>query len=180
MTPVTFLVLTALLLLAMMGGVAGILLEHQRDTSRAAWHNPAIRDALLPIAGWGSLFALDFSVTLVGGHRLPVGFKHLLGTLAVLFLYYAVLSTLCLIYRSARRIHARLRSDDKPMRSRAIPYLGQLAFPTLFTSAVLATVSVLLYDGLSQNLAFIACILGLIGILRRTRRSSASAEQSIN
>jgi hypothetical protein len=175
---VTFLILTALLLLAMMGGVAGILLERPRDTSRAAWRNPAIRDALLPIVGWGALFALDVSVTLVGEDRLPVGVKHLLGTLAVLLLYYAVLSTLRLIWRSTRRIHARLRSDDKPMRFRAIPYLSQLAFPTLFVSAMLATISVLLYDGLSQNLVFIACILGLIGILRRTRRSSATAEPS--
>jgi hypothetical protein len=86
MSPLTFLILTALLLLAMTGGVAGILLELRRETARAAWRNPAIRDALLPIAGWGSLFALDFSVTLAGEDRLPVGVKHLLGTLAVLLL----------------------------------------------------------------------------------------------
>jgi hypothetical protein len=174
----TFLILSALLLLAMMGGVAGVFLERRRDTSRAAWDNPAIHDAILPIVGWGALFVLDFAVALIGEHRLPVGIKHLLGTLAVLLFYYAVLSTLCLVYRSARRIHARLRSDDRPMTRRAIPFLGQLAFPALFVSAILATISVLLYDGLSQNLVFIACILALTGILRRRRRSSPPAGQS--
>jgi hypothetical protein len=56
-----------------------------------------------------------------------------------LLLYCAILATLCLIYRSARRIHARLRSGDEPMKFCAIPFLRQLAFPTLFVSAILAT-----------------------------------------
>src|SRR5262249_44641561 len=143
MSSITLSVLTALLLLAMLGASAGVLLENQRNPSRSLWSNPAVRDALLPLAGWGSLFALDFSVTLVGEHRMPVGFKHLLGTLALLLLYYAVLSTLYLIYRSGERALARLRPDERPVRSRAIPFLSRLAFPILFVSSALAAISVL-------------------------------------
>jgi hypothetical protein len=36
-------------------------------------------------------------------------------------------------------------------------------------SAVLAAVSVLYYDGLTQNLAFMACTVALLGIIRRER-----------
>jgi hypothetical protein len=140
----------------------------KRNARRGAWHNPAIRDALFPVAGWASLFALDAGVSLIGEQRLPESFKHLLGTLAVLLFYYAVLSTVRLIYRSARRIHARLQSGNRRVTWRAIPVLGKLAFPTLFVSAVLATLSVLLYDGFSLNFLFIAGILALAGILRST------------
>jgi hypothetical protein len=166
---VAFLVLTALVLLAILGGIAGIWIERQRDPSRTARRNSAMRDALFPIAGWGSLFVLDSGVTLIGEQRLPLRFKHLLGTLAVLIFYYAVLATLRLIYFSTRRILARLRSPDQPPRFRPLPFVGHLAFPLLFVSAVFATLSVLLYDGFSLNLVFIACILALAGILRSTR-----------
>ncbi len=120
----TFLVLTAFVLLAMIGGIAGIVIEQQRDPSPAPWRNPAIRDAIFPVAGWGALFALDISVTLIGELRLPVTFKHLLGTLAVLVFYYAVLATLRLIYRSARRLRARLRARDRQPRFRPFPVLN--------------------------------------------------------
>ena len=97
MSPHTVLAFTALLFLAILGGVAGILLERQRAPAQPAWRNPAIRDALLPIAGWASLFGLDLAVALIGAQNMPVGIKHLLGTLAVLLLYYALLATLRLI-----------------------------------------------------------------------------------
>jgi len=173
MAPLTVLVFTALLFLAILGGVAGIVLEKQRSPAQRSWCNPAIRDALLPIAGWASLFGLDFAVALVGAQNLPVRFKHLLGTLAVLLLYYAVLSTLRLIYRSLRRVEARMRSDRQPIKPRAIPFLGRLKFPTLFVSAVLAAISVLHYDGLTQNLVFIAAIVVLLGIIHGRRAAPA-------
>lgn len=167
MSPLAFFVLSTLLLLAMLGGAAGILLEARQGTSRSLWQNFAVRDAMLPIAGWGSLFLLDLVVTLMGENRLPVRFKHILGTLAVLLFYYAVLSTLRLIYLSVRRIHARLRHIELRAAARPLPLLRRLAFPTLFVSAVLATLSVCLYDGLSQNFIFIAGVLALLGLLRR-------------
>jgi hypothetical protein len=179
MSPLTVLAFTVLLFLAIVGGVAGIFLERQRSPSQRPWRYPAVRDALLPIAGWASLFVLDLAVALVGAQTLPVGVKHLLGTLAVLLLYYAVLSTLRLIYRSLRRIWACMRSDGRPFEPRPFPVLGRLVFPTLFVSAVLATLSVLHYDGLTQNLAVIACIAALLGIVRRTRcRDAAPAQRA--
>jgi len=171
MSPVTFVVLTILLLLAIVGGLAGILLEARGERAQPALRNPAIRDALLPLAGWGSLFVLDGSVRLVGDDNLPTWFKHLLGTLAVLLFYYAVLATLRLVWRSARRIHARIRSGGEPVRWRAIPLLGRLAFPTMFVSAVLATVSVFLHDRVSLNFLFIACVLAALAIIRRRQPS---------
>jgi hypothetical protein len=169
MSPHTVFAFTALLFLAILGGVAGILLDRQRAPAQPAWRNPAIHDAVLPIAGWTSLFVLDLAVALVGADNLPVRIKHLLGTLAVLLLYYALLATLRLIWRSLRRIAARLRPGRQPSRPREIPLLGRLKFPTLFVSAVLAAVSVLYYDGLTQNLVFMVAIVVLLGLLWRPR-----------
>jgi hypothetical protein len=169
MSPHTVLAFAALLFLAILGGVAGILLERQRAPAQPAWRNPAIHDAVLPIAGWASLFGLDLAVALVGADNLPVRIKHLLGTLAVLLLYYALLATLRLIWRSLRRIAARLRPGRQPTAPREIPLLGRLKFPTLFVSAVLAAVSVLYYDGLTQNLVFMMVIVGLLGFAWRRR-----------
>jgi hypothetical protein len=129
MSPITVLIFTALLFLALVGGLAGIVLERQQSPAQGGWRNPAVRDALLPIAGWGSLPVLDLAVASVGAHNLPVGFKHLLGMLAVLLLYYAVLSTLRLVHRSFGRIWARLRSERRPFDPRPLPFLGRLAFP---------------------------------------------------
>jgi hypothetical protein len=173
MSPFTVLAFTVLLFLAILGGVAGILLERQRAPAQPAWRNPAVRDALLPIAGWASLFGLDVAVALIGAQNIPVGIKHLLGTLAVLLLYYALLATLRLIYCSLRRIAARLRPARQPTEPRVIPLLGRLKFPTLFVSAVLAAASVLYYDGLTQNLLFMAVIVALLGIVHRPRGEPA-------
>jgi hypothetical protein len=173
MSPYTIFAFTALLFLAILGGVAGILLERQRAPARPAWRNPAIHDAVLPIAGWTSLFVLDLAVALIGAQNIPVGIKHLLGTLAVLLLYYALLATLRLIWRSLRRIAARLRHGRQPTGPRAIPLLGRLRFPTLFVSAVLAAVSVLYYDGLTLNLLFMGVIVAVLGIVHRPRGEPA-------
>jgi hypothetical protein len=171
MSPFKFLAFTAFLLLAIVGGLAGIVLERRRAAAPALWRDGAVRDALMPVAGWGSLIVLDFAVTLAGGTALPVGFRHLLGTFAVVLLYYAVLSTLRLIYRSLRRIHAGIRSGARPYRPRPVPVLGRLKFPTLFVSALLATLSVLWFDGLTQNFAFIAGVLVLLAMIPAWRRA---------
>jgi len=170
-----FAVFTALVLLAMLGGVAGIYLERRRAPAQPAWRNPAVRDALFPIAGWASLFVLDVAVALAGGQDLPVGFRHLLGTLALLLLYFAVLATLRLIYRSFRRLHAGIRG--RPLAWRPIPFLGRLAFPTMLVSAAFAALSVLWFDGLTQNLAFIVGVLAFVGIIRRRSPPAASPAQ---
>jgi hypothetical protein len=47
--------------------------------------------------------------------------------------------------------------------------LGRLKFPTLFVSAVPAAVSVLYYDGLTQNLVFMVAIVVLLGLVWRPR-----------
>jgi hypothetical protein len=101
------------------------------------------------------------------GRAVPLGLKHLLGTLALLLLYYAVLSTLYLIYRCGMRIRAALGSNKKPATSWTIPYLSRLAFPIMFVSAALAALSVLYYDGLSQNLLLMACIVIVTALLIR-------------
>jgi hypothetical protein len=113
MSPITSLVLTSLLLLAMLGTGAGAWLERRRQPCRPFWQNRALGDALLPGAGWCSLFVLDGLLTLLGVQQLPLGLKHLLGTLALLLLYYAVLSTLYLIYRSGIRNSCRSGIEQK-------------------------------------------------------------------
>ena len=100
MSPHTVLAFTALLFLAILGGVAGILLERQRAPAQPAWRNPAIRDALLPIAGWTSLFGLDVAVALRPG-RQPTGPRAipLLGRLKFPTLFVsAVLAAVSVLY----------------------------------------------------------------------------------
>ena len=177
MSPIAFIVFTVVLLFAMVGASAGLVLEKRREPTRPFWQNPALRETLLPVAGWCSLFVLDFVVTLIGVDRLPSGLKHLLGTLALLLFYYAALATLYLIYRSGRRIRTHFGSKQKSAGSRTIPFLGRLAFPTMFVSAVLAAISVLYYDGLSQNFLFIACIVVLTAITPRRGRQSAQTQR---
>jgi len=165
MSPVTFVGFTLLVFLAVIGGIAGILIESQRERAPPARRNPAVRDALFPVAGWTAFFALYALVVAIGDENMPVAFKHLLGTLAVLLFYYAVLATFVLILVSIRRIALRLRYSHQPIRPLLIPVLGRLAWPTLFVSALFATISVFLYDGFSQNFLFIAGLLGLTAIV---------------
>jgi len=168
MFPVAFfLVLTALLLLGAAGGIAGVLLERGADASTPPWRRPPVRDVLFPVAGWGSLALLHLGVVLVGDETLDVRVKHLLAALALLLFYYAILATLRLIYRSARRVLARLGAGATPVRWRPLPMLGRLAFPTLFVSAVLAGITVYWDDGVSQNFVFIAGVAVLLMLPRK-------------
>jgi len=92
-----FVVLTAFLFLAIVGGVIGIMLEGRRIPAGAFTRNPATRDTVYPIVGWATLFAIGLLVEYVGAQNLTDEFKMQLGTVAVLPLYYAALATARLI-----------------------------------------------------------------------------------
>jgi len=160
--PFSFILLTALLFLAIVGGIIGIVLEGRRRPADA--YNPATRDTLYPIAGWAVLFALYLAIELVGAQNLTVEFRMQLGTFAVLPFYYAVLATAWLIWRSARRIHARLL-NRAPVAWRAVPVLGRLAFPLLFVSAILSAATEFLRDGLSLSFFLLASVAVLLALL---------------
>jgi hypothetical protein len=180
MSPVTFVGFTLLVFLAVIGGIAGILIESERKDERPAGCNPAVRDALFPVAGWAAFFALYGFVIAIGGDQMPIAFKHLLGTLAVLVFYYAVLATVVLILVSVRRMTLRLLYPDRPVRPLSIPLFDRFAWPTLFLSAFLAAISVFLYDGFSQNFAFIACLLALTAIVRKRRLVTTAAKATLS
>lgn len=174
---VTLFVLAAFILLAIMGGIAGIAIEHARDPARSFGRNPAVRDALLALVGWAALFALSVAVDLVG-ERLTLEFKHLLGALVMLPFYHAVLSTARLIYVSARRIYARMRSAAEPYRPRRVPFLHRLAAPTLFVSAILAAATEWLLAGDSIFFFLLGSIAGLLAFLRRRDRTINTGSRS--
>ena len=163
---VVLFVLAALILLAMVSGLAGVVIEHQRDPAQSPWRNPAVRDALLAVAGWVALFAVSFAVEL-GGERLTLEFKHLLGALVMLPFYHAVLSTMRLIYVSARRIHARMRSPDALYRPHPLPVVSGLVAPTLFIAAVLAAVTEWFRAGASIFFLLLASIALLLAFIRK-------------
>jgi hypothetical protein len=169
-----FLALTALLFLGMVGGIAGIVLENRENASGPPWRRESVRDAMLPIAGWGSLALLHAAVVLFGEDRLDTGFKHLLGTLALLLFYYAILATLRLIYRANRRVLARFYSGTASVKWRPIPFVSRLAFPTLFIGAVLAAATVAWYERFSQNFVFMACVVVLLAFIRRPRAATVA------
>jgi len=173
--PVTFfLVLTALLFLGMVGGIAGIVLDQREHAAGTLWRREAFRDAMLPVAGWASLVVLHVGVVLIGEENLNTGFKHLLGTLALLLFYYAILATLRLIYRANRRVLGRFYSSTGAVKWRPIPLLSRLVFPTLLVSAVLSGATVAWYDGFSQNFVFTAGVAVLLAIVRRPRTAKAA------
>src|SRR4051794_34827235 len=120
-----FVAITIFIFCAILGGVAGIILEGRRMPPGG--DNPATRDTLFPIVGWATLFALYLALLFVRDDEMTSGFKDQLGTLAVVPLFYAVLATAWLIWRSARRIHAAL-SRQWPVRWRTIPLLDRLRF----------------------------------------------------
>lgn len=163
---VVLFVMSALVLLAVASGIAGIAIEHRRDPAQSLGRNPAGRDALLAVAGWAVLFLVSFAVELAG-ERLTLEFRHLLGALVMLPFYHAVLSAFRLIYRSARRIHAGLRLGNAPYRPRPVPFLHRLAAPILFVSAVLAAVTEWFRAGASIFLLLLASIALLLALLRR-------------
>jgi hypothetical protein len=162
--PLAFILLTAFLFLAIVGGVLGIVLEGRCLPAGA--HNPATRDTVYPIAGWAGLFALYLAIELVGAQNLTVEFRMQLGTFAVLPFYYAVLATAWLIWRSARRVAARLATRD-PIVWRAVPLLGRLAFPLLFASAILSAGTEFMRAGLSLGFLLLASLAALLALLRK-------------
>jgi len=159
--PLAPILLTAFLFLGIVGGLIGIVIESRRVPVLA--HNPATRDTMFPILGWATLFAIYLLVEYVGAQNLTVEFRMQLGTFAVLPFYYAVLATAWLIWRSGRRIVARLRDGEPSWR--ALPLLGRLAFPLLFVAAILSAATEFARDGLSLNfflLASVAAVLALV------------------
>jgi hypothetical protein len=159
-----FFATTAFLFLAIVGGIVGIVLEGRRLAKGD--HNPATRDTVYPIVGWAALFALYLAVEFVGAQNLTLEFRMQLGTFAVLPFYYAVLATAWLIWRSARRIHARLRGGG-PVAWRAVPLFDRLAFPLLFVSAILSAATEYVHDGFSLSFFLLASVAALLALLHR-------------
>ena len=159
--PLSFVLLTAFLFLAIVGGLIGIVLEGRRPESGT--HNPAARDTLYPIAGWAVLFALYLAIEFVGAQNLTAEFRMQLGTFAVLPFYYAVLATGWLIWRSVRRIHARARHRAPIWRP--VPLLGRVAFPLLFVAAILSAATEFLRAGVSLSFFLLASVAVLFALL---------------
>jgi hypothetical protein len=159
-----FVAITIFIFLAIVGGLAGIILEGRRIG--AAGHNPATQDTVFPIVGWATLFALHLALLFVRVEDLTPGFKTQLGTLAVLPLFYGVLATAWLIWRSARRIHAAM-TGGLPVRWRTIPYLGALRFPILFLAAVVSAALEFSRAEFSYSDALLASIVVLLALIRK-------------
>jgi len=157
----SFLVITAFLFLAIVGGIVGIVLEGRRIPAGSGTHNPATRDTVYPIVGWAVLFIIYLAVEYVGAESLTAEFKMQLGTLAVLPFYYAVLATARLIWVSGRRIVARLRGRE-PVAWRGVPLLGRLAFPVMFVAAVASAATEFVRAGFSLSFFLLASV-GLVG-----------------
>jgi|GEM_PF-5066524 len=172
----TFFALTVFIFLAIIGGIIGIILESRQRTASPG-RNPAARDTIYPIIGWGSLFAVYFAIEFVGAQNMTPEFKTQLGTLVVLPFFYAVLSTARLIYRSARRICAGLR-HRAPVTWRAIPFLDAVALPTLFLSAILAAGALLVQEGVSLSAMLLASVALLLAFVRKRPRPPSSGSRS--
>jgi hypothetical protein len=162
---VTFVVITIFIFVAIVGGLLGIILEGRR-AAIGVRDNPATTDVVYPIVGWATLFVLYLALEFVGDENLTPEFKTQLGTLAVLPFYYAVLATARLIWRSARRIYARLTGGD-PIVWRTIPYLNALRFPVLFLSAVLSAATELQRGSFSLSDLLLLSVVVLVALIRR-------------
>src|SRR5438477_12168020 len=93
----TVLTLAFFILLAIAGGIVGIMLEGKRIPQHSGAHNPATQDAVFPIVGWAALGALYLAVEHVGAGQLTPELRMQLVALALL---YATLATAWLIWRS--------------------------------------------------------------------------------
>jgi hypothetical protein len=159
-----FVAITAFIFLAIMGGLIGIILEGRRLAGSG--HNPATQDTVFPIVGWATLFALYLALQQVRDEALTPEFKWLLGTLAVLPFFYAVLATAWLIWRSARRIHASM-TGGLPVGWRTIPYLGVLRFPILFLAAVVSAAFEFSRAEFSFSDALLASVVVLLALIQK-------------
>lgn len=163
---IPFFALTVFLFLAIVGGIIGIVLEGRRIPRGSGAHNPATHDTMFPIVGWGTLFALYLAVEYVGARNLTPQFRTQLGTFAVLPFFYALLATARLIWRSARRIHARLRNRE-PVVWHPPPFLSALAFPTLFIGSICSAATEAVHGGLSLSFFLLASVVALLACLRK-------------
>src|SRR5262249_35401916 len=120
-----FIAITAFIFVAIVGALAGMVLEARRIPPGSRAHNPATQDTVFPIVGWVCLFALYRALEFVAAEQMTWGFKIQLRTLVPLLLCYAVLAPIWLIWRSARRIHASM-TGRWPVTWRSIPFLRRL------------------------------------------------------
>jgi hypothetical protein len=164
---ITFFILTAFIFLAIVGGILGIILEGRRIPPGTGAHNPATHDTVFPIVGWAALFAIYLLVENVGTQNMTPGFRQQLATLWVLPLNYAILATARLIWRSARRIHARVRGTE-PVVWRSVPYLGVLRFPILLLAAILSAAQEYWFSGFSLSFFLLAGIAALFALIRKS------------
>ena len=162
---VPFVVITIFIFVAIVGGLIGIILEGRRAPVGVR-HNPATTDVVYPIVGWAILFVLYLALEAVGDENLSPEFKTQLGTFAVLPFFYAALATARLIWRSARRIYARL-TDGEPVVWHKIPYLDGLRFPVLFLSAILSAATELQRGSFSLSDLLLLSVVVLVALIRR-------------
>jgi hypothetical protein len=163
----TFIALTLFIFLAIVGGIIGIILEERRIQAGSGAHNPATHDTVFPIVGWAILFALYLAIEYIGAQNLTAGFKAQLGTIAVLPFFYGMLATGWLIWRSGRRIHARMR-DREPVIWHAIPLLHALRFPILLLAAILSAAMEYWFSGFSLGFFLLAGIAMLFALIRKS------------
>jgi len=168
----TFIAITAFIFLAIVGGLAGIVVEGRRIPEGSGAHNPATQDTVFPIVGWASLFALYLALESVSADEMTYGFKTQLGTLATLIIYYAALATAWLIWRSARRIHAAV-TGRWPVAWRPVPFLRRLRFPILFFAAAAAAVTDFWLDGVSISDMMLASGAVLLALLWKPLNTGA-------
>jgi hypothetical protein len=167
-----FIAVTAFIFLAIVGGLAGMVLEARRIPPGSGAHNPATQDTVFPIVGWASLFALYLALEFVTADQMTWSLKTQLGTLATLLLYYAVLATAWLIWRSARRIHASI-TGRWPVAWRQIPFLRRLRAPILFVAAVAAAATDFSFGGITISDLMLASIVVFLALLWKPLSSGA-------
>jgi hypothetical protein len=167
MPPFTFVALTLFIFLAIVGGIIGIILEGRRIPAGSSAHNPATQDTVFPIVGWATLFALYLAIEYIGAQNLSAGFKAQLGTLSVLPFFYGMVATGWLIWRSGRRIHARMRGRE-PVTWGAIPFLSELRFPILLLAAILSAALEYWFSGFSLSFFLLAGIAVLFALIRKS------------
>jgi hypothetical protein len=159
-----FIAITAFIFLAIVGGLAGIVLEGRRIPEGSGAHNQATQDTVFPIVGWASLFALYLALEFVTADQMTWSLKTQLGTLATLLLYYAVFATAWLIWRSARRIHASV-TGRWPVAWRQIPLLRRRRAPILFVAAAAAAATDFSFGGIAISDLLLASIVIFLALL---------------